>query len=152
MRSVGSNFKLPIHWVISFGAPISIILSTLSCMGFVGMALSHFIKCLITKNTTSLSRYFVILLPITNTLLTIYDIALFSLFYINTSYGLAWSMLMPIVFNGLISAYGVMILKLKHIYQAKKLGMTEEEHYLKYLKPRAWNSKKQTNQENPIKI
>ncbi|MCQ2957076.1 MAG: hypothetical protein MJ233_04605 [Mycoplasmoidaceae bacterium] len=60
-----------------------LILSSLSCVGFVGMALAHFIKCLTTKNTTSLSKQFVILLPITNTLLTIYDLVLFSLSYIN---------------------------------------------------------------------
>lgn len=121
-----------------------LILSTLSCMGFVGMALAHFIKCLVTKNTTSLSKQFVILLPITNTLLTIYDLVLFSLCVINGPdyYGVAWGMLLPAIFNGLISAYGTMILKVKHVRAAKKLGLTEEQHYLKYLKPKALSSRK----------
>lgn len=121
-----------------------LIISTLSCIGFVGMALAHFIKCLVTKNTTSLSKQFVILLPITNTLLLIYNLVLFSVFFINGPhyYKQAWSMLIPPIFNGLISAYGTMILKIKHVRAAKKLGLTEEQHYLKYLKPKALSSRK----------
>lgn len=122
-----------------------LILSTISCIGFVGMALAHFIKCLVTKNTTSLSKHFVILLPITNTLLTIYDLVLFALCIINGSefYGVAWGMLLPAILNGLISAYGVMILKIKHMKAAKKLGLTEVQYYLKYLKPIARSTKKE---------
>lgn len=119
-----------------------LILSSVSCIGFVGMALAHFIKCLITKNTTSLSKQFVILLPITNTLLTIYDLVLFSLCMVNAEadpslYGVAWGMLLPAVINGLVSAYGVMILKVKHGRAAKKLGISEEQYYQKYLKPKS---------------
>lgn len=121
-----------------------LILSSISCIGFVGMALAHFIKCLITKNTTSLSKQFVILLPITNTMLTIYDLVLFSLCFINGPefYGVAWGMLLPAIINGLISAYGTMILKVKHVRAAKKLGLTEMQYYEKYLKPKALSSRK----------
>lgn len=121
-----------------------LILSSLSCVGFVGMALAHFIKCLITKNTTSLSKQFVILLPITNTMLTIYDLVLFSVCFINGPkyYGIAWGMLLPAIINGLISAYGIMILKVKHVKAAKKLGLTEMQYYEKYLKPKALSSRK----------
>lgn len=126
-----------------------LLLSTLSCVGFVGMAVAHFVKCLITKNTVSLSKQFVILLPITNTLLTIYDWVLFSLCFINGPefYGMAWGMLLPAVINGLISAYGVMILKIKHCKAAKKLGLTELQYYQKYLKPKAWVNRKKKNKK-----
>ena len=122
-----------------------LILSSISCIGFVGMALAHFIKCLNTKNTTSLSKQFVILLPITNTMLTIYDLVLFSLCIVSgpNFYGQAWGMLLPAVINGLISAYGVMILKIKHMRAAKKLGISEMQYYLKYLKPIARSTKKE---------
>lgn len=122
-----------------------LILSSVSCLGFVGMALAHFIKCLYTKNTTSLSKQFVILLPITNTLLTIYDLVLFTVLFMNGPdfYGRAWGMLLPAIINGLISAYGVMILKIKYSRAAKKLGLTEIQYYEKYLKPKALATRKQ---------
>lgn len=131
-----SEITGPWGWVL--------ILSTLSCVGFVGMALAHFIKCLVTKNTTSLSKQFVILLPITNTMLTIYDLVLFSLCIVSGEkfYGQAWGMLLPAILNGLISAYGTMILKIKHVRAAKKLGLTEMQYYEKYLKPKALSSRK----------
>lgn len=124
-----------------------LLLSSLSCVGFVGMALASFIKCLITKNTTSQSKQFVILLPITNTLLTIYDLILFGLFFANSAFGRAWGMLLPAVINGLISAYGVMILKIKHCREAKRLGLTEIQYYQKYLKPKAWVNRKKKNKK-----
>lgn len=124
-----------------------LLLSTISCVGFVGMALASFIKCLITKNTTSQSKQFVILLPITNTLLTIYDLILFGLFFANSAFGRAWGMLLPAVINGLISAYGVMILKIKHCRAAKSLGLTEVQYYQKYLKPKAWVNRKKKNKK-----
>lgn len=77
-------------------------------------------------------------------MLTIYDLVLFTLCFINGPeyYGVAWGMLLPAVINGLISAYGTMILKIKHVRAAKKLGLTEMQYYVKYLKPKAWSSRK----------
>ena len=122
-----------------------LLLSSISCLGFVGMAVASFVKCLTTKNTTSLSKQFVILLPITNTLLTIYDLILFGLFFANGAFGRSWGMLLPAIINGLISAYGVMILKIKHCKAAKKLGITEIQYYQKYLKPKAWVNRTKKN-------
>ncbi|XQP55769.1 MAG: hypothetical protein ACOQNY_03110 [Mycoplasmoidaceae bacterium] len=113
-----------------------IIVSVISCVAFLVMTVSQFIKCLLTKNTTSYSTFFAIILPITNTLITIYDL-IFFVICLNHDGSFMWSMLLPAVINGLISAYGVMILKVKHIITAKKLGMTEIEYYEKYLKPLA---------------
>lgn len=123
-----------------------IIVSTIACMCFVVMTLSQFIKCLKTKNTTSLSVFFAVILPITNTLITIYDLIFFFIGLNNGNF--IWGLLLPAVINGLISAYAVMILKLKHIMAAKKKGMTEYEYYLKYLKPKAYTTKKEKKNKN----
>ncbi len=123
-----------------------IIVSTIACMCFVVMTLSQFVKCLKTKNTTSLSMFFAIILPITNTLITIYDLIFF---FIGLNNGMfIWGLLLPAVINGLISAYAVMILKLKHVIAAKKKGMSESEYYLKYLKPKAYTTKKEKKNKN----
>ena len=113
-----------------------IIVSTISCLAFVVMTASQFIKILWTKNTTSQSLQCVIILPVTNTLITIYDIIL-GVIVIKSGKEGYWGLLLPACINGLISAYGVMIIKIIHMRAAKKAHMTEYAHYLKYLKPRS---------------
>lgn len=49
---------------------------------------------------------------------------------------------MPACINGLFSAYGTMILKIKHVLAARKLKMSEYDHYIKYLKPKAYTTRK----------
>ncbi|MBQ0045477.1 MAG: hypothetical protein KBS35_01120 [Mycoplasma sp.] len=120
-----------------------IVVSTLACLCFVVVTASQFIKCLKTKNTTSLSVFFATILPITNTLITIYDLIFFAIGLNNGNF--VWGLLLPAVINGLISAYGVMILKIKHVRAAKKLGLTEEKYYQKYLKPKSWEMRKKRN-------
>lgn len=120
-----------------------IIVSTLACLAFVVMTFSQFVKCLRTKNTTSLSMFFAIILPITNTLITIYDLIFFAIALNGGDF--MWSLLLPAVINGLISAYAVMILKIKHVVAAKRRGMTEAEYYEKHLKYLARPSKKEKN-------
>lgn len=123
-----------------------IIVSTIACLSFVIMTFSQFIKCLKTKNTTSLSIFFAVILPITNTLITCYDL---TFFFVNLHHNnFVWSLLLPAVINGLISAYAVMILKVKHVIAAKKKGMTEYAYYLKYLKPKAYTTKKAKKNKN----
>lgn len=112
-----------------------IIVSTIACVAFLVMTVSQFIKILWTKNTTSQSLQCVIMLPVTNTLITIYDIILaVAAIKNNNPY---WGLLIPAIINGLISAYGVMITKIIHMRAAKKMNMTEHAHYLKYLKPKS---------------
>lgn len=130
-----------------------LIISTLGCCGFIVMAISQFVKCLWTKNTTSLSKFYTIILPITNTLLTIFDILIFTIGLNDPNqkvHGLPlfnWSALLPAILNGLISAYGVMILKVKHVIGAKKHGMTELKYYEKYLRPKSMAAKKSKNKK-----
>lgn len=112
-----------------------IIVSTIACTAFAVMTASQFIKILWTKNTTSQSLQCTIILPITNTLLTVYDIILTVVaIKTNSPY---WGVLIPAIINGLISAYGVMITKIIHMRAAKKANMTEYAHYIKYLKPKS---------------
>lgn len=121
-----------------------IIVSTIACVAFLVMTVSQFVKILWTKNTTSQSIQCVIMLPITNTLITIYDVILAIAAIKN--HNPYWGLLLPAIINGLISAYGVMITKIIHMRAAKKANMTEYAHYLKYLKPKSlavrWKSKK----------
>lgn len=112
-----------------------IIVSTIAAIAFLVMTVSQFVKILWTKNTTSQSIQCVIILPITNTLITIYDVILaVTAIKNNNPY---WGLLLPAIINGLISAYGVMITKLIHVRAAKKMKMTEREHFEKYLKPKS---------------
>lgn len=113
-----------------------IIVSTIACLAFVVMTASQFIKILWTKNTTSQSLQCTIILPITNTLITIYDIILGVIVIKNGQEGY-WGLLLPACINGLISAYGVMTIKIIHVRAAKKANMTEYAHYVKYLKPKS---------------
>lgn len=122
-----------------------IVVSVLACVAFVVMTVSQFVKCLKTKNTTSISIFFAVILPITNTLITIYDLTFFFIALNNDRF--IWSLLLPAVINGLISAYAIMILKLKHVHGAKKLGISENEYYLKYLKPKAYTTRKAKEQK-----
>ncbi|XQP54875.1 MAG: hypothetical protein ACOQNV_01935 [Mycoplasmoidaceae bacterium] len=112
-----------------------IVVSTIACVAFLVMTVSQFIKILWTKNTTSQSLQCVIMLPVTNTLITIYDIILaVAAIKNNNPY---WGLLIPAIINGLISAYGVMITKIIHMRTAKKLRISEREHFEKYLKPKS---------------
>ncbi len=117
-----------------------IIVSTIACLAFVVMTASQFVKILWTKNTTSQSLQCVIMLPITNTLITIYDIILGVIVVQSGNKGY-WGLFIPAMINGLISAYGVMITKIIHMRAAKKMKMTEYAHYLKYLKPNSLSYK-----------
>lgn len=108
---------------------------------FIAVTLTQFIKCLKTKNTTGLSLVFTILLPVTNTILLIYNIFLFAV-AIKAGDFFNWALLVASVLNGLISAYGTMIMKIKHMKAAKKLGISELEYYEKYLKPQVKSKKK----------
>lgn len=103
---------------------------------FIAVTLTQFIKCIRSKNTTGLSLAFIVLLPVTNTILTIYNIFLF-IVAIKAADFFNWALLIATVLNGLISAYGTMIMKIKHMKAAKKLGISEVEYYEKYLKPTA---------------
>lgn len=116
-----------------------IIVSTIACLAFAVMTASQFVKILWTKNTTSQSLQCTIILPITNTLLTIYDIILGVIAI--KSKAPYWGLILPACINGLISAYGVMITKIIHIRAAKKMNMSEYAHYLKYLKPNSLSYK-----------
>lgn len=112
-----------------------IITSTIASVAFLIMTVSQFVKILWTKNTTSQSIQCVIMLPITNTLITIYDIILaVAAIKSDKPY---WGLLLPAIINGLISAYGVMITKIIHLRAAKKLKISEREHFEKYLKPKS---------------
>jgi len=111
------------------------IASVLCSLTFIILTLTQFIKCLKTKNTSSMSLVFVILLPVTNTILLIYNIFLFVVYLQQDIFN--WAILITTIFNGLISAYGTMIMKIKHMKAAKKLKLSEVEYYEKYLKPKA---------------
>ena len=129
-----NEFTGPWGWMI--------IVSTIASFAFLVMTASQFIKILLTKNTTSQSLQCVIILPITNTLITIYDIIL-GVIVIQSGKEGYWALLLPAIINGLISAYGVMITKIIHMRAAKKMNMTEYAHYVKYLKPKAiWTKRK----------
>lgn len=117
-----------------------IIISTIASLAFLVMTASQFVKILWTKNTTSQSLQCTIMLPITNTLITIYDIILCVIqIKLGNEY---WGLLLPAVINGLISAYGVMITKIIHMRAAKKHHMSEYAYYLKYLKPKSWATRR----------
>lgn len=127
LQELISEFTGPWGWLI--------IVSVIASTAFVVMTVSQFVKILWTKNTTSQSLQCTIILPITNTLITIYDIILC---VISIKEGNEyWGLLLPAIINGLVSAYGVMITKIIHVRAAKKMKMTEHEHFEKYLKPKS---------------
>lgn len=109
------------------------IVSLLGTIGFSAMALPQFIKVLRTRNTTALNTSYVVILPITNTLILIYNIVLFVITYISGIF--PWSILFCICINGLAWCYGTMIIKIKNVKAAKKLNISEEEYYLTHIKP-----------------
>ncbi len=122
-----------------------LILVIVAGIGIMGMPIAQFIKCLRTKNTTSLNKYYTIIYPIGTTVLVIYDIILFVIVWFKPVEGTIifnWQAFFPMLMSGLTPSYGIMILKLKHVHAAKKLGLTEMQYYLKYLKPTARSTRK----------
>lgn len=122
-----------------------IIVSVVACLSFVVMTVSQFIKALLSKNTTSISVFYAVILPITNTLIAAYDLTFFCIGILDGSF--LWSLLLPAVLNGLISAYGLMILKIIHVRAAEKKHMSEYAYFLKYLKQKSYLSKKKNKKK-----
>jgi len=90
----------------------------------------QFIKSMREKDTTGVSLAWAIFLPVSCTVL----------FFSDLLQGLAagsfdYSIICSLIFNGMISAYAVLGLKIKNIKDAKKMHLSEKEYTKKVLVP-----------------
>jgi len=119
-----------------------IVVNAIGAVSWEAVSWPQFIKSIREKDTTGVSLGWAVFLPVSCTIMVTYD-------FIEGFAGGSFNkgILFSLIFNGMISSYGVLILKLINMRNAKKHNMSEIDYTKKYLIPEVIK-KKQAKMRN----
>lgn len=103
-----------------------LVLNIIAALFFESISWPQFIKCMKTKDTSGISLGWAIFLPLSCFVCFSYDVFL----AISTGW---WNVIASIICSGMFINTAVLILKIKNVVAAKKLGLTEWAYTNQYL-------------------
>lgn len=107
-------------------ALIVFILNIAAAIFFESISWPQFIKCMKTKDTSGISLGWAIFLPLSCVICFTYDLLL----GLSTGW---WNVLASLICSGMLINIAVLVLKIRNLHKAKKLGISEWHYTNKYL-------------------
>jgi len=111
--------------------PWVMVINAIGAVSWEAVSWPQFIKSIKEKDTTGVSLGWAIFLPVSCAIMFTYDLTM----ALSGSEGFNYGILFSLIFNGMISSFGVLILKIRNIVRAKKDGLSEVEYTQKVLIP-----------------
>lgn len=107
------------------------VINAIGAVSWEAVSWPQFIKSIREKDTTGVGLGWAIFLPTSCLIMFTYDLTM----SLSGSEGFNMGILFSLIFNGMISSFGVLVLKLINLHNAKKHNMNEIEYTKKYLIP-----------------
>lgn len=111
--------------------PWVMVVNAIGAVSWEAVSWPQFIKSIREKDTTGVSIGWAVFLPVSCTVMFTYDLTM----ALSGSEGFNYGILFSLIFNGMISSYGVLILKISNLVKAHKMNLTEVEYTKKVLLP-----------------
>lgn len=131
------GFAITLSICLTFLAPLSndgdsfiwlIVMNILASATWEIFNWPQFIKTIKTKDTTGISLFWAIFILVSCIVTFCYDMFLG---FVGSSFN--WSILPGLICSGIIPALGFLIIKIRNITKAKKMGMSEQKYTQTYI-------------------